>query len=298
MPIPAHALRQTSVHTGPRSFGSRAKARHRPLSADAAFPLVGRSNIGFALPPRRLVTQVATKRPLDYSAGERWHSGASLTTNHAELASMPDIFEHAMTDLELVGLDYGRGILQVGVAFFNTSPGTSQEIEVHSLHPNVFERGNRSWCKETEAWWRQTDEALFEELLEKSRRGPKLGEVMEQFAELLLSRAPLRVWADYCAFDVAHMQFAMQRTRVRRPWTHRQIMSSNTTKDTCRLLFGTAPRAEDHPGRRAHDAGSDAWQQALDVQLYMQKLQTLIPSHLTAGEGRATVGLQPQGEPA
>ena len=199
---------------------------------------------------------------------------------------MQDIFEHAMIDLELVGLEYGRGILQVGVAFFNTSPGLSSAIEVHSLHPNVFLRGNRSWCSETEAWWRKTDEALFEELLERSRTGSSLAETMEQLHEMLLTRAPSRVWADYCAFDIAHLQFAMQRTRVRRPWTHRQIMSSNTTKDACRMLFGTAPRAADHVGRREHDAGSDAWQQALDVQLYLQQL-----ARLSADANRSEVAL-------
>lgn len=210
---------------------------------------------------------------------------------------MQDTFEHVMTDLELVGLSYGRGILQVGLGFFNSSPGRSRAIEVHSLHPNVFERGNRSWCKETEAWWRSTDEALFEELLEKSRRGPSLADAMEQMRDLILSRAPMEVWADYAAFDIAHLQFAMQRTRTNRPWTHRMIQSSNSVKRTCLRLFGEAPRAADHPGRRPHDAGSDARQQALDVQLYLDRLAEA-RDHLERAVVRETVGTHTEGLPA
>lgn len=188
---------------------------------------------------------------------------------------MPATYEHVMIDLELLGLHYGAGVLQIGLAFFNTDAALDQNVLTHSLHPNVCLPGNTSLCPKTDRWWHEEDPDLYADLLARSKRGPSLADALTQLERLMAHHQVTTVWADYPQFDIAHLQHAAQQLGREPLWSHRAVHSSNTLLDTCRLVLGQAPSVSDHPGRLLHDARSDALQQALEVQACTQALASL-----------------------
>lgn len=188
---------------------------------------------------------------------------------------MTAAYEHVMLDLELLGLHYGAGVLQIGIAFFNTDPSLDPNVLTYSLHPNVCLPGNASVCPKTDRWWHEEDPALYAELLATSKLGPSLADALTQLERLMAHHQATTVWADYPQFDIAHLQHAAHQLQREPLWSHRAVHSSNTLIETCRQVIGQAPAVADHPGRRLHDARSDAWQQALEVQACSRVLASL-----------------------
>ena len=214
-----------------------------------------------------------------------------------ECSSADTSFTDAMIDLELLGLDYGRPILQIGVCLFNLV-GSDDVFERHTINVRVDTDGNNNVCAVTQAWWLRTDVDLFQELLAASAStGRVLPIALLELNEFLAQHGPYRFWADYPAFDIAHLQLAMQRLGIVPAWTYRQVHGSTDVKLMCRMLLGAEQSIPDHPGRRDHEAGSDALQQAMELKAWFRQLADAIP-----GAGAAVlagaVNRQPERLPA
>jgi hypothetical protein len=192
--------------------------------------------------------------------------------------SSPDTcFTDAMIDLELLGLDYGRPILQIGVCLFSLA-SADEVFERHAFSVRVDTSCNNNACPETQAWWLRTDVELFEELLAASvDSGQDLPEAMRRLNDFLAPYELSRFWADYPAFDIAHLQLAMQRHGIAPVWLHRQVHGSSDVKLLCRMLLGAERSVPEHPGRRDHEAGSDALQQAMELKAWFRQLVDAMP---------------------
>lgn len=214
-----------------------------------------------------------------------------------ERSSAEPSFTDAMIDLELLGLDYGRPILQIGVCLFNLA-SNDEVFERHVIHVRVDTAGNNNVCPETQAWWIKTDVDLFQELLaESASTGRALPIALLELNEFLAQHGPYRFWADYPAFDIAHLQFAMQRLGIVPAWTYRQVHGSSDVKLMCRMLLGAEQSIPDHPGRRDHEAGSDALQQAMELKAWFRQLFEAIPG-VGAAVLAGAVSRQPERLPA
>lgn len=173
-------------------------------------------------------------------------------------------YTDVMIDLELLGLELGRPIIQIGLCFFDLhhpNPMAAAGVVRLSVCPDVAHEA----CQETLDWWKETNPALFEELVARSRHSEAAAAVFEQLRQELLERCPMRVWADYTQFDIAQLALAMQREGVRVPWSHRQVQSSATIHRACADLGLELPDVPVHAGRLEHEAGSDAYHQAAEL---------------------------------
>ena len=214
-----------------------------------------------------------------------------------ERPSAETSFTDAMIDLELLGLDYGRPILQIGVCLFNLA-SSDDVFERHTINVRVDTDGNNNVCAVTQAWWLRTDVDLFQELLAASAStGRVLPIALLELNEFLAQHGPYRFWADYPAFDIAHLQLAMQRLGIVPAWTYRQVHGSTDVKLMCRMLLGAEQSIPDHPGRRDHEAGSDALQQAMELKAWFGQLADAIPG-VGAAVLAGAVNRQPERLPA
>lgn len=183
----------------------------------------------------------------------------------------------AMIDLELLGLEYGRPIIQIGVTLFTLScPESSYVTRTFHVHAGPDELANA--CPQTMAWWHETDPELLQQLISDSSASEPLSQVLAAFVDFLNTAAPARFWADYTHFDIAHLQFAMQRAGLTPPWGHHQVHASNDVKLMCRLLLGSEQEVAPHPGRREHEAGSDTLQQAIELKAWFRQLAQALPA--------------------
>ena len=214
-----------------------------------------------------------------------------------ERPSAETSFTDAMIDLELLGLDYGRPILQIGVCLFNLA-SSDDVFERHTINVRVDTDGNNNVCAVTQAWWLRTDVDLFQELLAASAStGRALPIALLELNEFLAQHGPYRFWADYPAFDIAHLQLAMQRLGIVPAWTYRQVHGSIDVKLMCRMLLGAEQSIPDHPGRRDHEAGSDALQQAMELKAWFRQLADAIPG-VSAAVLAGAVNREPERLPA
>lgn len=194
-----------------------------------------------------------------------------------EQSSPTTYFTDAMIDLELLGLDYGRPILQIGVCLFSLA-STDDVFQSRTFSVRVDTAGNNNVCPETQAWWLRTDVELFQELLAASAdSGQELPIAMQRLNDFLAPYDLSRFWADYPAFDIAHLQLAMQRHGIEPVWTHRQVHGSSDVKLLCRMLLGAEQSVPEHPGRRDHEAGSDALQQTMELKAWFRQLADAMP---------------------
>lgn len=186
-------------------------------------------------------------------------------------------YSDAMIDLELLGLDYGRPILQIGLCLFNLLD-LEDEYKTYSFSVRVDTTGNNNVCPETQAWWLKTDAELLQELLQASAaEGQELPKAIGQLTEVLSENPGARIWADYPAFDIAHLQHAMQKHGIHQAWSHRSVHGSTDVRLLCRIFLGEEDRAPVHEGRREHEARSDALQQAMELKAWIRQLKNAIP---------------------
>ena len=183
----------------------------------------------------------------------------------------------AMIDLELLGLEYGRPIIQIGVTLFTLACPESGFV-TRTFHVQAGSDVLADACPRTMAWWQETDPDLLQQLLSQSAASDPLPVALVSFIDFLNTAAPARFWADYTHFDIAHLQFAMQRAGLTPPWGHHQVHASNDVKLLCRLLLGAEQEVPPHPGRREHEAGSDTLQQSMELKAWFRQLAHALPA--------------------
>lgn len=187
------------------------------------------------------------------------------------------VFSDAMIDLELLGLEYGRPIIQIGVTLFTLASAESEFVtQVFNVRVDDAEMENA--CPTTMEWWQQTDAELLKALLSSGAASKTLEGTLRDFCGYLETCSPARFWADYTHFDIAHLQLAMQRYGIDAPWMHNQVHASSDVKLMCRMLLGAEQEVAPHAGRREHEAGSDTLQQALELKAWFRQLATALPA--------------------
>ena len=201
--------------------------------------------------------------------------------NPPTTASYTDV----MIDIETQGLEFGRPIIQVGVCFFNLLDESLEgmAVERYSIRSDV--QDGLGPCEITQGWWKRTNAELYEQLLidSKSSAALPIGEAIASIGAALKHKGVTRIWADYPAFDIAHLEIACQRIGAEAPWQHRHVQSSSTVKQMCRVLLGGEVTVPEHLGRLDHEAGSDAYQQALEVKAWVDQLRRAMPMAMMEG---------------
>lgn len=197
-----------------------------------------------------------------------------------DMITFPDLpspsgrtYTDVMVDIESIGLKFGQSILQVGLCFFDLEAPGTEELAVTRLTADPKAEGNDVWCQNTVAFWHTTAPELFETIKAQAIGGPTLIESLEDFNAQLKQYGIRRLWSDYPFFDVAHLKYAMGRHDIQPAWNHWQVDSSATIKHLCRWLMGSECEVPAHPGRVIHEAGSDAYQQALELKAWFNQVK-------------------------
>lgn len=175
-------------------------------------------------------------------------------------------YDSAMLDLETLGLNLGSGIIQIGVVFFDPDAGETSPIASYSIAANADQDGNDIVDPDTVAWWKDTDEALFDRLMEESGRAVSIGNAIRQLRDLFELHRPECVWAKRPAFDIAQLNLRMQALGIDPFWKFYKVFDCATVTETIRRLTGVKPVSARDPSLPAHDAQADAIYQVRHLQ--------------------------------
>ncbi|MGH8466992.1 MAG: 3'-5' exonuclease [Pseudomonas sp.] len=178
-----------------------------------------------------------------------------------------------MLDLETLGLNLGSGIIQIGVVFFDPDAGVDSPIESYSVSANVRQDGNTVVDPATVDWWKDTDEPLYHELMERSERAMSISDAIGELRALFERHAPQCVWAKRPAFDIAQLNLRMQELGIEPFWKFYKVFDCATVTETILRLTGIKPVMSRDSALRAHDGEADAVHQ---VRLLQQCLATPI----------------------
>lgn len=160
---------------------------------------------------------------------------------------------HAMIDLETLGVGPRAAILTIGWAYFDTDnfevgPSGKIQVDVQSC----IERGmvvNDS----TFRWWLQQSDEARSAL--QTQEAPQIDDVLELFRSELIGRDIKYVWGNGANFDISILETAYELCKIEAPWEFYNVRCYRTVKN----LFPNVPRVTpDVPHCAAADARAQA----------------------------------------
>lgn len=156
----------------------------------------------------------------------------------------------AMADIETLGLGKNSVILSIGAVKF-TAGGLFEEFHEY-IDPDSCLNVGMEIDPSTVIWWMQQNEQARAQF---NRPRRLLQHVLQDFREWLGDDC--RIWGNGADMDVALLENAYNRCKVRTPWRYNHVRCYRTMK--CLVPFAYVPQEE---GEVEHNALHDAKSQA------------------------------------
>lgn len=167
---------------------------------------------------------------------------------------------HAMLDIETIGLAEHAPILQVGmVAFGLDRLGSSLDLRI-AFQPQID--AGAAVNADAVPWWRDTNSALYDELLQGTMPPQDVAEAISTFWYEHVAAGGC-LWADPSTFDVPRLERFLRHWSpdVPIPWAYETVRDLCTLRDLAASL-GFRSGRQMHAGGVVHNGLDDAIYQA------------------------------------
>lgn len=167
----------------------------------------------------------------------------------------------AMVDIETLDTSTSGVILSVGAVKFDPYHTGKEPHSKTVWLLNIEEQleKDRTVSDATLQWWLKQDPEIFERAIKDTNRVPVI-DFMKEFNKYLAGVNSL--WAHHPHFDIAFLENIYKQYEMHMNWKHYRVEDSATTLN--RMPYDIR---KDLPQQDLHDAGEDAYWQAVSVQV-------------------------------